>query len=97
MQGAVHPGGDGVRDPFVQGMAAVRMVSASIEFTAAVLMLRFGRVETALRINGILGLVGPVILILTTALGVAGMAGRIQLGKIALIFAGVYLILYASR
>ena len=86
-----------MRDPFVGGMATVRFVSASIEFTAALLMLRMGRVDTALRINGVLGLVGPLILIVTTALGVAGMAGRVQVGKIALIFAGVYLILYGSR
>jgi len=86
-----------VRDPFVNGMATVRFVSASLEFTAALLMLRFGRVDTALRINGVLGLVGPIILILTTALGVAGMAGRVQIGKLALIFVGVYLILYGSR
>lgn len=86
-----------MRDPFVNSMATVRFVSATVEFTAALLMLRFGRVDTALRINGVLGLVGPVILILTTALGVAGMAGRVQVGKIALIFVGVYLILYGSR
>lgn len=86
-----------MREPFVNGMAAVRFVSASIEFTAALLMLRLGRVDAAVRINGALGLVGPIVLIVTTALGVAGMAGRIPVAKIALIFAGVYLILYGSR
>lgn len=86
-----------MRAPFVSGMATVRFVSASIEFTAAVLMLRFGKVETAIRINGALGLVGPIVLITTTALGVAGMAGKIPVAKVALIFAGVYLILYGSR
>lgn len=87
----------GVHDPFVRGMASVRFVSSAIECTAAILMLRFGRVDSALRINGILGLVGPTVLIVTSALGVAGMAGRIQVGKVLLIFAGVYLILYGSR
>ena len=86
-----------MREPFVQGMAVVRYVSAAIEATAATVMLRMGRVDTALRINGLLGLVGPAILITVTALGVAGMAGRLQIGKIALIGAGVYLILYGSR
>lgn len=86
-----------MRDPFVQGMAAVRFLSATVEASAAVLMLRSGRVDAALRINGLLGLVGPAILITVTALGVAGMAGRIQPAKIALICAGVYLILYGSR
>jgi hypothetical protein len=86
-----------MRDPFVQGMATVRVVSATIEATAAVLMLRLGRVETALRINGVLGLVGPAILVTVTALGVAGMAGRIPFAKIAIICCGVYLIVYGSR
>lgn len=90
-------GGAEMRDPFVQGMATVRFVSATIEATAAFLMLRMGRVETALRINGILGLVGPAILVTTTALGVAGMAGRVPAAKIAVIACGVYLILYGSR
>jgi hypothetical protein len=78
-------------------MAAIRLLSACIEITGAILILRFGRVETALRINGLLGLVGPTILIAVTLLGVAGLAGRIVPGKIALIFIGVYLILYGSR
>src|SRR5579875_2325722 len=87
-------GGAGVtdRDPFVTSMALVRFLSASIEATAAFLMLRGNRVDTALRINGLLGLVGPTILLATTALGVVGLSGRIQAAKIGLIFMGVYLI-----
>ncbi len=86
-----------MREPLATAMAVVRIVSACTEFTAAMFMLRAGRVEAALRINGFLGLVGPAILISTTALGVAGLAGRIPVGKIALIATGVYLILYGSR
>jgi hypothetical protein len=78
-------------------MAAIRLLSASIEVTGALLILRFGRVDTALRINGLLGLVGPTILVGVTLLGVAGLAGRIVPAKIAIIFIGVYLILYGSR
>jgi hypothetical protein len=84
-------------DPYVRGMAAIRLLSASIEVTGALLILRFGRVDTALRINGLLGLVGPTILVGVTLLGVAGLAGRIVPAKIAIIFIGVYLILYGSR
>ena len=86
-----------MRDPFVTGMATVGFVSSAIEATAAALMLRAGRVEAAVRINGLLGLVGPIVLIVVTTLGVAGLAGKIQPAKIVLIFAGVYLILYGSR
>ncbi len=87
----------GVHDPFVRGMAGVRFLSSAIECTAALLMLRLGRVDSALRINGVLGLVGPTVLIVTTVVGVAGLAGRVQIGKVLLIFVGVYLILYGSR
>ncbi len=78
-------------------MAAVRLVSATTEITAAVLMLRAGRVDAALRINGLLGLVGPLVLVTVSLLGVAGMAGRIPSGRIILILMGVYLIIAGSR
>jgi hypothetical protein len=86
-----------VHDPFVRGMAGVRFLSSAIECTAAILMLRLGRVDAALRINGLLGLVGPAVLVLTTALGVAGLAGRVPFAKLLLVVAGVYLIFYATR
>lgn len=85
------------RDPYVAGMALVRLISASVELTAAILMLRYNRIDTALRINGILGLVGPAILLVVTTVGVVGLAGRLNPAKTALIFIGVYLILYGSR
>ena len=81
----------------MRSMAAMRFVSAATEITAAVLMLRAGRVETALRINGLLGLVGPVVLVSVSLLGVAGMAGRIPAGRVVLILIGVYLIIAGSR
>jgi hypothetical protein len=85
------------RDPYVNGMALIRLLSASVELAAAVAMLRLGRVEAALRLNALLGLVGPTILIATTAVGVAGMAGRIAPAKVVLVFMGVYLILFGTR
>jgi hypothetical protein len=78
-------------------MAMIRFLSASVEITAAILMLRYNRVETALRINGVLGLVGPAILLVVTTLGVVGLSARLSAAKIALIFMGVYLILFGSR
>lgn len=86
-----------MREPLVNSMAVIRLISATIEATAAVLMLRSGRVETALRINGLLGLVGPTILVSVTAIGVLGLAGRLPYAKMAIIGMGVYLILYGSR
>lgn len=86
-----------MREPLVISMATIRFISASIETAAAILMLRSGRVEAALRINGILGLVGPTILISVTLMGVLGLAGKLPVGKILLIFMGVYLIIFGSK
>ncbi len=79
-------------DKIVLGMAALRFLSATIEFSAAMLMLYFGRVETAFKINACLALVGPTILVIVTALGLAGLACKVSPLGLCLIVAGVGLI-----
>ncbi|MDD3654565.1 MAG: YqhV family protein [Desulfotomaculaceae bacterium] len=81
-----------IHDKIVLGMAGVRVVSAIIEFTAAMLMLKFGRVETAFKINSILALVGPTVLIIVTSLGLVGLAGKISPAGMAVVVLGVALI-----
>ncbi|MEG6522171.1 YqhV family protein [Desulfotomaculum sp. 1211_IL3151] len=83
-----------VADKIVFAMAMLRCLSASIEMTAAMLMLKYGRVETALKINAVLALVGPSVMIIVTTLGLAGLAGKISLSKLGIIFSGVALIFY---
>jgi len=78
-------------------MVLVRLLSSAVELSAAVLMARYNRVDTALRINGILGLVGPLILLAVTTLGVAGLAGRLPVHKLLMILAGVLLIILGTR
>lgn len=79
-------------EKIVLGMAALRFLSASIEFSAAMLMLYFGRVETAFKINAGLALVGPTILLAVTGLGLVGLAGKIAPVGMLLVVAGVGLI-----
>ena len=79
-------------DKVVYGMAGLRLLSGAIEFTAAILMLKFGRVETALKINALLAMVGPMILLTVTGLGLAGLAGRISPAGMLLVLSGVALI-----
>lgn len=81
----------------VWSMALFRILSATVELTAALLMLRYQRVETAFQINALLGLFGPTIMVIVSVLGLMGLAGRISYGKLALVAAGVMLILYAAR
>jgi hypothetical protein len=79
-------------DKIVFGMAGLRLLSATIEFTAAMLMLKFGRVETAFKINAVLALIGPAILLTVTSLGLVGLAGKVSTGGMCLIILGVALI-----
>jgi len=78
----------------VLGMALLRILSGSIEISAAFLMLKFNDIERALLVNSTLVLVGPIILILTTAIGLSGIAAQISYVKILVIFIGIALILY---
>ncbi len=81
----------------VAGMALLRMLAGTVEVSAALLMLKFQRVETAFQINAVLGLVGPLMFVAVSALGLIGLAGKVSYVKLALIATGVLLILVAAR
>ncbi|MFP3387831.1 YqhV family protein [Brevibacillus sp. SIMBA_040] len=81
----------------IMGMAALRILSGSIEILAALLILKVNQVEKALMINSGLAIVGPAILITTTAIGLLGMSDRISFAKIAWIMVGVSFILIGVR
>ncbi len=53
----------------VLGMVILRLLSGSIEITAALLMLKANEIEKALIINSSLAIVGPLVLIATTFIG----------------------------
>jgi len=55
-------------------------------------MLKFGRVEAAFKINALLALIGPMILLTVTGLGLAGLVGRISPAGMLLVLSGVALI-----
>lgn len=81
----------------IVGMALLRMISGSIELTVAFLILKANNVEKALILNSSLALVGPIILILTTTIGLVGLAEKISFMKVIWIFSGVALILYGVK
>lgn len=76
-------------DKYVSWMATLRLLSGSVEIIAAILMLRLNQVDKALVINSTLALVGPTILILTTAIGLTGMAQQLSWGKMGWVACGV--------
>ncbi len=83
-----------VFEKIVFGMAALRLVSSLIEFTAALLMLRFNSVETAFKINALLAVVGPMVMITVTSLGLVGLAGKASPQGLIPIVVGIALIFY---
>ncbi|NLG84938.1 MAG: DUF2619 domain-containing protein [Firmicutes bacterium] len=90
-------GGKKLDRPVIREMAFLRFFSGLLEIVAALIFLRVGRVETALRLNALLGLVGPLVLVLVSLLGLVSLAARLSPGKIALVTLGVVLILCGTR
>lgn len=84
-------------DKAVLGMAVLRLLSGSTELVAAAFMLKWNQIEKALALNAVLALVGPLVLITTTAIGLVGIAGALPLSKLLLILAGVALVLIGLR
>ncbi|HBV96506.1 MAG: hypothetical protein JL50_17010 [Peptococcaceae bacterium BICA1-7] len=83
-----------VFEKIVLGMAALRFLSSTIEFTAALLMLRYNSVETAFKINATLAMVGPTVMITVTSLGLVGLAGKVPAQGLIFILLGVACIFY---
>ncbi|MFM1653061.1 DUF2619 domain-containing protein [Brevibacillus sp. B_LB10_24] len=79
------------------GMASLRILSGTIEILAALLILKLNEVEKALIVNSALALVGPIILLTTTTIGLLGLSDRISMAKIMWIFAGITCIFIGIR
>ncbi|MBM7623409.1 YqhV family protein [Sporohalobacter salinus] len=82
-----------IKNKILLSMALLRVISGIVEFSAALLMLKFNSVEKALQLNSILALVGPIILVLVTSLGLVGIAEKISFLNFMIIASGVGLIL----
>lgn len=73
-------------------MGILRLISGCIELSAGYLIIYFNQVETALKINSLLAIIGPLIMIIVTSLGLIGLAGQISLARMMMILSGVTLI-----
>jgi len=78
----------------VLSMAGLRILSATIELTAAILMLVFNDVKKAIAINALLAVVGPVILITTMTIGLLSIADDLSFSKLFFVALGVGFILF---
>ncbi|GAD13005.1 hypothetical protein GBL_1222 [Geobacillus kaustophilus GBlys] len=82
-------------DPSVMAMAGMRMVSAFIELSAALLMLMFNDVKKALAVNAALAVVGPTVMMVTMAIGLLSLADELSFSRLGLVALGIALILFA--
>ncbi|GFR36771.1 hypothetical protein PRECH8_00670 [Insulibacter thermoxylanivorax] len=74
---------------YLLGMVLIRILSGTLEITAALIMYRLNSLEKALLVNSTLALVGPFVLITTTALGLVGVADKLSYSKLLWIIAGL--------
>lgn len=80
---------DSLINKFVLGMVVVRLLSGSIELLAACIMLKLNDVEKALMVNASLAIVGPMVLIATTAIGLVGLADKLSFDKMIWVIIGI--------
>jgi hypothetical protein len=78
-------------------MAILRILFGSLGILFALLMLKFNNLKMALKLNGILGSIGPFIFIGVTALGLFEAANKIPPAKLIMIIIGTIFILIGTR
>ena len=78
-------------------MALLRLIAGTIEISAGLLMLKFGRVQTALKINSMLGLIGPIFLTLVGTVGLIGLSSGLSWPRLVLTALGVLLIFLGTN
>jgi hypothetical protein len=81
----------------VNNMALIRVISGLLEISVAIIFLRIGKVESALRLNTFLGLAGPLVFLTVSILGIAAIAVKLSWLKIGLICLGIILVLIGTK
>lgn len=81
----------------LNNMAMIRMISGILEIAVAFIFLKIGRVDSALRMNAFLGLVGPLVFLAVSVLGIATIAVRLPWYKVFIISLGMLLVLIGTK
>ena len=81
----------------VNNMALIRVISGLLEIVVAIIFLKLGKVESALRMNSFLGLVGPLVFVAVSALGIVAVAVKLSWLKLILICLGIVLVLVGTK
>ena len=86
-----------MEERLIWGMRLARMLSACVEVCVAVLLLRMADPRAMLRLNALAGLVGPAVFVAVSALGLAASLGRLEPGRLLVVFLGIALVLWGTR
>jgi hypothetical protein len=90
--------GDACMDRLVWGMGFTRALYALLNLGAALLIWKFADVAHAMKINAFFGsLMGPMVFLLVSGLGMAGLAKALSPVKIVLIVVGLAFIMIGVR
>jgi hypothetical protein len=81
----------------VHQMAVVRVISGLLEIGVAIIFIKAGRVDAALRMNAFLGIVGPLVFIMVSVLGIAVIAVKLSWLKIICLVLGLTLVLIGTK
>lgn len=81
----------------VNNMALIRVISGLLEIIVAIIFLKLGKVQSALRMNAFLGLIGPLVFLAVSALGIAAIAVKLSWPKVSLISLGIILVLIGTK
>ncbi|MGI6097261.1 MAG: YqhV family protein [Dethiobacteria bacterium] len=83
--------------PSLLAMIALRLLSGTMEISAAILIYRLNNLEQALKINAILASIGPFVFLTAMYLGLSGLSSKIPYSKLFFIYLGVLLIFWGLR
>lgn len=86
-----------MEQPTIHNMALIRVISGLLEIATAMVIIRLGRVDAALRLNAFLGLIGPVVFILVSALGITAIAVRLSWLKLVILSLGIGLVIWGTK
>lgn len=75
----------------------LRILSGSIDILAAFIMFKLNNLEKAFIVNTSLAFIGPLIFIVTTGIGLAGLSDKVSVPKMICLFSGVLLIFISLR
>lgn len=77
-------------------MIYLRFLLAIISLVAVYLMIKFPTVEAGLRINAVLAISNPAILLLINLVGVSGMANKMDPSKLIFVLLGAIFIMLGT-